>query len=70
VAASIVAAYTVGQALGQPFGGWLGDAWARCSPDYGRPLISVISVGLGVPCVFAFFVRLGAQDRASPNVWG
>ena len=36
-AATIVALYTVGQAIGQPFGGWLGDVWARRSPDYGRP---------------------------------
>ena len=58
MAATIVASYTFAQAVGQPFGGWLGDWWARRSPDYGRPLLSVLSVGLGIPCVFAFFVLL------------
>eukprot|EP01052_Picozoa_sp_SAG31_P033901 SAG31_NODE_3890_length_3777_cov_5.473355_5_plen_425_part_00 len=58
LAAGIVAAYTIGQALGQPFGGLLGDWLAARFPDYGRPTVSIVSVGLGIPCVFAFFELL------------
>ena len=65
MAATIVAAYTVGQAIGQPFGGWLGDKVAKISQDTGRPLVAVVSVGLGVPLVFAFFVLMpqGSGDE-------
>eukprot|EP01046_Picozoa_sp_COSAG06_P000335 COSAG06_NODE_9_length_37879_cov_13.349735_15_plen_491_part_00 len=62
MAATIVATYTFAQAIGQPFGGWLGDWWAARSPNYGRPLLAIVSVGLGIPCVFGFFILLPQGD--------
>ncbi len=70
MAATIVAAYTIGQAVGQPFGGWLGDWSSVRSPNYGRPVLAIVSVSLGIPCVFGFFRFLpqGQGDLLSAAV--
>jgi MFS family permease len=64
ITAAIVATYSVGQVVGQPLGGYIGDWADRKSRDHGRPLVAVASVAMGIPCVFVFYKLLPVGQGA------
>ncbi len=48
----------IGAALGNLFGGWLGDKAAKWSPNRGRILIAQISVFAGIPLTMVIFLMI------------
>ena len=48
----------LGAALGNLFGGWLGDKAAKWNPKYGRLIIAQISVFIGIPMTAVIFLLI------------
>ena len=55
-AALIFSVIAVGAAIGNLFGGWIGDKAAKWSPRRGRILIAQISVFAGIPLTMIIFL--------------
>ncbi len=55
VAGLSFAIIAVGAALGNLFGGWVGDKAARWDYNKGRPLVAQISIFSGIPLMFVIF---------------
>eukprot|EP00300_Choanocystis_sp_HF-7_P012360 c17859_g1_i1.p1 GENE.c17859_g1_i1~~c17859_g1_i1.p1 ORF type:complete len:518 (-),score=88.03 c17859_g1_i1:103-1656(-) len=57
-ASTIFSGFQIGAVLGHMLGGYLGDAMAVWSPNYGRVLTAQLSEVLRIPCVVTLFVLL------------
>jgi MFS family permease len=55
VSGLIFSIMAIGAALGNLFGGWIGDKAAKWSPNNGRILIAQISVFAGIPLTYVIF---------------
>lgn len=62
VAGIIFAVVAIGAALGNLFGGWIGDKASKWDYDKGRIIISQISVFSGIPMMVTFFLILPHSD--------
>ncbi len=62
VAGIIFAVVAIGAALGNLFGGWIGDKASKWDYDKGRIIISQISVFSGIPLMITFFWILPHSD--------
>lgn len=62
VAGIIFAVVAIGAALGNLFGGWIGDKASKWDYDKGRIIISQISVFSGIPLMITFFLILPHSD--------
>ncbi|KAI5079268.1 hypothetical protein GOP47_0004747 [Adiantum capillus-veneris] len=49
VTAAIIGSFTISGSLGGLFGGWLGDVFARHSPNTGRIILAQFSSSIGIP---------------------
>jgi MFS family permease len=51
----VFAVVAMGAAVGNLFGGWLGDKAAQWNPDRGRIMMAQVSVASGIPMMFLIF---------------
>jgi MFS family permease len=64
IAGLIFAIIAVGAALGNLFGGWIGDKAAKWNPDRGRIMIAQISVFAGIPLTYIIFILIPMQTSS------
>lgn len=64
LAGVIFAVIAIGAALGNLFGGWLGDKIAKKMPNKGRIMVAQISVFSGIPMMFVIFLLIPREVSA------
>ena len=64
MAAMAFAIIAIGAALGNLFGGWIGDKASKWNPDHGRLIVAQISIFSGIPLTLILFLLVPRQTSS------
>ncbi|GAB5359308.1 hypothetical protein AAMO2058_000533200 [Amorphochlora amoebiformis] len=61
----LLAIVSLSNSIGTLIGGWIGDYFARLSPNHGRALAAQISVASGIPMIYVLLFLLPTGEKRS-----